>query len=130
MFSHMMVGANDIEESKVFYDAVLGTLGCKPGILSMNLSDQKRYMYIHEKNIFIITEPIDGNPSTHGNGVTVGFSVADEATGDKWHEAGLNAGGTACEDPPGIREGMGAKMYLAYLKDPSGNKICVLKRLG
>ena len=54
MFSHMMVGANDIEESKVFYDAVLGTLGCKPGILSMNLSDQKRYMYIHEKNIFII----------------------------------------------------------------------------
>ena len=53
MFSHMMVGANDIEESKVFYDAVLGTLGCKPGILSMNLSDQKRYMYIHEKNIFI-----------------------------------------------------------------------------
>ena len=49
MFSHMMVGANDIEESKVFYDAVLGTLGCKPGILSMNLSDQKRYMYIHEK---------------------------------------------------------------------------------
>ena len=130
MFSHMMVGANDIEESKVFYDAVLGTLGCKPGILSMNLSDQKRYMYIHEKNIFIITEPIDGNSATHGNGVTVGFSVPDEATGDKWHETGLSAGGTTCEDPPGIREGMGVKMYLAYLKDPSGNKICALKRLG
>ena len=130
MFSHMMVGANDIEESKVFYDAVLGTLGCKPGILSMNLSGQKRYMYIHEKNIFIITEPIDGNSATHGNGATVGFSVPDEATGDKWHEAGLSAGGTTCEDPPGIREGMGVKMYLAYLKDPSGNKICALKRLG
>jgi len=130
MFSHMMVGANDIEESKVFYDAVLGTLGCKPGILSMNLSGQKRYMYIHEKNIFIITEPIDGNPASHGNGVTVGFSVSDEATGDQWHEVGLNAGGTTCEDPPGIREGMGVKMYLAYLKDPSGNKICALKRLG
>lgn len=85
-------------------------------------------MYIHEKNIFIITEPIDGNSATHGNGVTVGFSVADEATGDKWHEAGLNAGGTTCEDPPGIREGMGVKMYLAYLKDPSGNKICALKK--
>jgi extradiol dioxygenase family protein len=130
MFSHMMVGANDIEESKVFYDAVLGTLGCKPGILSMNLSDQKRYIYIHEKNIFIITEPIDGNSATHGNGATVGFSVPDEATGDKWHAAGLSAGGTTCEDPPGIREGMGVKMYLAYLKDPSGNKICALKRLG
>jgi len=129
MFSHMMVGANDIEESKVFYDAVLGTLGCKPGILSMNLSDQKRYIYIHEKNIFIITEPIDGNSATHGNGATVGFSVPDEATGDKWHAAGLSAGGTTCEDPPGIREGMGVKMYLAYLKDPSGNKICALKRL-
>lgn len=130
MFSHIMIGANDIEESKVFYDAVLGVLGCKPGVLSMNHTDQKRYMYFHDNNIFIITEPIDGNPATHGNGVTVGFAVADEATGDQWHAAGLNAGGTTCENPPGVREAMGAKMYLAYLKDPSGNKVCALKRLG
>jgi catechol 2,3-dioxygenase-like lactoylglutathione lyase family enzyme len=129
MFSHIMVGANNIEESKTFYDAIFGVLGGKPGIISINPTNQTRYMYIHENNVFLITEPIDGNPASHGNGVTVGFKVPDEATGDKWHEAGLNAGGTTCENPPGVREAMGAKMYLAYLKDPSGNKVCALKSL-
>jgi catechol 2,3-dioxygenase-like lactoylglutathione lyase family enzyme len=129
MFSHIMVGANNIEESKAFYDAIFGVLGCEPGIISINPTNQTRYMYIHESNVFLITEPIDGQAASHGNGVTVGFKVPDEATGDRWHEAGLNAGGVTCEDPPGVREAMGAKMYLAYLKDPSGNKVCALKRL-
>jgi len=129
MFSHVMVGSNDIEASKVFYDAILGVLGAKPGLLSENLTGQKRYMYFLDGGTFLISEPIDGNASTHGNGSTIGFNVPDEATGDAWHQAGLENGGTDCEDPPGTREGMGVKMYLAYLKDPSGNKICVLKRL-
>lgn len=129
MFSHIMVGSNDIEASKVFYDAVLGVLGAKPGLLSENLTGQKRYMYFLDNNTFLISEPIDGSPASHGNGSTIGFSVADEALGDAWHKAGLENGGTDCEDAPGIREGMGVKMYLAYLKDPSGNKICALKRL-
>ena len=63
MFSHIMVGSNDIEASKVFYDAVLGTLGCKPGILSVNPTGQTRYLYIHENNMFIITEPINDEPA-------------------------------------------------------------------
>ena len=129
MFSHIMVGANDIERSKIFYDKVLGVLGCEPGLLSENLTGQKRYMYFLDGSTFLITEPIDGNPSTHGNGSTIGFNVSDEATGDTWYKVGLQNGGTDCEDPPGVREGMGVKMYLAYLQDPSGNKICALKRL-
>ena len=129
MFSHIMVGSNDIAASKVFYDAVLGVFGAKPGMLSMNLTGQKRYMYFLDNNTFLITEPIDGNPSMHGNGTTVGFNTPDEETGDLWHKVGLENGGTTCESLPGIREGMGVKMYLAYLQDPSGNKICALKRL-
>ena len=82
MFSHIMVGANDIEASKIFYDAILGVLGAKPGLLSENLTGQKRYMYFLEGSTFLISEPIDGNPSTHGNGSTVGFNVPDEATGN------------------------------------------------
>ena len=133
MFTHIMVGANDIEASKNFYDAVLGTLGCKPGILSINTTNQKRYIYIHEKNMFIISEPINGEPASIGNGSTIGFSVPDVETGNAWHQAGLDNGGESCEDPPGVRDVkklMGTDMYLAYLRDPSGNKICALKRMG
>ncbi len=124
MFSHIMVGANDIEQSKKFYDALMGVLGGGEGILSMNPTGQKRYIYLLDDMTFLITEPIDGKEATHGNGTTIGFSVKDPETGDRWHQAGLANGGTSCEDPPGTREFMGMKLYLAYLKDPSGNKIC------
>lgn len=125
MFSHIMVGANDVQESKVFYDAVLGAMGYKPGIID----DKGRCFYMTETGIFSISKPIDGEPACHGNGSTVGFAAADSATADNWHAAGLANGGTTCEDPPGVREGNNGKLYLAYLRDPSGNKICALHRM-
>ena len=121
MFSHIMIGANDIEESKTFYDNVLGVLGCEPGVLSVNPTGHNRYMYFLDGSTFLISEPIDDEVATHGNGSTIGFSVKDETTGDAWHQAGLDNGGTTCEGDPGVREGMGMKLYLAYLRDPSGN---------
>jgi catechol 2,3-dioxygenase-like lactoylglutathione lyase family enzyme len=129
MFSHIMIGANNIEESKTFYDNVLGVLGCEPGVLSVNPTGHNRYMYFLDGSTFLISEAIDGKLATHGNGSTIGFSVKDEETGNAWHAAGLENGGATCEDPPGVREGMGMKLYLAYLRDPSGNKICALKYL-
>lgn len=129
MYSHVMLGASDIEASKKFYDAVMGVLGCGEGAPSPNTTGQMRYFYIQKSGVFCITEPIDGNPASHANGATVGFAVPDEATGDKWHATGIANGGTTCEEPPGIREGSTGKMYLAYLRDPAGNKICALRRL-
>ena len=126
MFSHIMVGANDIPESKVFYDAVLGTLGYEPGVID----DKGRCFYFEKSGIFSISKPIDGEPASHGNGSTVGFAAADPAAADAWHAAGLANGGTTCEDPPGPREGTTGTLYLAYLRDPSGNKICALHRIG
>ena len=73
-------------------------------------------MYFLDGNVFLISEPIDDEPATHGNGSTVGFAIKSPEQGDEWHEAGINSGGTTCEDPPGIREGMGMKLYLAYLE--------------
>lgn len=125
MFSHIMLGANDIEESKVFYDAVLGAIGYKPGVID----PKGRYFYMNDGDVFAITKPINGEPACNGNGSTIGFSVKSTEEGDAWHAAGLANGGTECEDPPGVREGNGVKMYLAYLLDPSGNKICALLRL-
>ena len=126
MFSHIMVGANDIAESKVFYDAVLGTLGYEPGVID----DKGRCFYFEKSGIFSISKPIDGEPASHGNGSTVGFAAADPAAADAWHAAGLANGGTTCEDLPGPREGANGTLYLAYLRDPSGNKICALHRIG
>jgi catechol 2,3-dioxygenase-like lactoylglutathione lyase family enzyme len=119
-----MVGANNVEASKTFYDAVLGALGHQPGVYD----DKGRVFYFTDGGIFAISAPIDGEPATCGNGSTIGFAAADPEQADAWHAAGLANGGTTCEDPPGVREGA-MKLYLAYLRDPSGNKICALHRL-
>ena len=125
MFSHVMVGANDIEASKAFYDATLGALGYAPGI-----TDEKgRIFYMTDTGIFAITSPIDGNAAGPGNGSTIGFAAATTDAADAWHAAGVASGGTTREDPPGVREGGLGSLYLAYLRDPSGNKLCALVRM-
>ena len=124
MFSHIMIGANSIDESKKFYDAVLGALGHKPGVLD----DKGRCFYFTDTGVFALTKPRDGKPASCGNGSTVGFAAKSTEAIDAWHAAGLQAGGTDCEDPPGWREGPTMKLYLAYLRDPAGNKICALLR--
>lgn len=123
MFSHVMLGANDIEQSKVFYDAIMETIGFKPGVIGPN---GNQCAYYTKKGVFVISKPIDGNSAGPGNGSTIGFTVSSPAMGDAWHAAGLANGGSNCEDPPGIREIATGNMYLAYLRDPSGNKICAL----
>ena len=126
MFSHVMFGANDINASKKFYDALFSALGVSPGVID----DKGRVFYMTKTGVFGITKPINGQTATAANGGTIGFAVDSPEVGDAWHAAGVANGGTTCEDPPGIREGGMGKMYLAYLRDPAGNKICALKRMG
>jgi len=125
MFSHIMLGATDLAASKKFYDATLGALGIGPG----HQDDKGRVFYMTDTGIFAISTPINGEPACPANGGTIGFNVASPEQGDAWHAAGVANGGTTCEDPPGIRNGDMGSMYLAYLRDPSGNKICALKRM-
>jgi catechol 2,3-dioxygenase-like lactoylglutathione lyase family enzyme len=127
MFSHVMVGANDLDASKKFYDAVLGVLGYGPGF-----ADPKgRIFYSSPSGNFAITKPINGEPAGAGNGMTIGFGVDSPEKIDAWHAAGIANGGTTCEDPPGMRNaGTPGAMYLAYLRDPEGNKLCALKFVG
>lgn len=126
MFSHIMIGANNIPESKAFYDATLGVLGIAPG----NVDPKGRCFYMTKTGIFGISVPINGESACGANGGTIGFAVDSPEQGDAWHAAGLAAGGTAIEDAPGLRTSEMGSMYLAYLRDPAGNKICVLKRMG
>ena len=125
MYSHNMVGSNDLEASKKFYDATFQAIGGKPGIVD----DKGRLIYMHKGGLFLVTAPIDGQPATAGNGCTVGFAMDTPEQADAWHKAGLENGGTAIEDPPGVREGGFGQLYLAYLRDPSGNKLCALHRV-
>ena len=127
MFSHVIFGVNNLEASKQFYDAVLGTLGIGPGVEN-STPLCKRYFYRHPAGSFGITTPLNGEPATHGNGSTVGFAMTTPEQADAFHAAGVANGGTTCEDPPGWRDGSVGRLYLAYLRDPDGNKICALHR--
>jgi len=125
MFSHVMVGSNDIDRSKTFYDALFVAIGGKPGVLD----PRGRLIYVHNGGRFMVSKPIDGEAATHANGGTIGFTVASPEQGDAWHKAGVANGGTAIEDPPGARQGAAGPIYLAYLRDPDGTKLCVLHRM-
>src|SRR5882757_966956 len=123
MFSHVMVGSNDIDRSKKFYDALFGAVGGKPG----SQDAKGRLLYVHNGGVFMVSKPIDGEPACHANGGTIGFAMTGPEQAEAWHKAGVAHGGAAIEDPPGVRGG--GNMYLAYLRDPDGNKLCALHRM-
>jgi catechol 2,3-dioxygenase-like lactoylglutathione lyase family enzyme len=125
VYSHNMVGTNDTAKAKTFYDALFTAIGGKAGMQD----DKGRLIYMHNSGLFMVTPPIDGQPATVGNGSTIGFAMDNPEQADAWHAAGLAAGGTAIEDPPGVRKGSFGELYLAYLRDPDGNKLCALKRM-
>ena len=125
MFSHVMIGTNDLDKAKSFYDALLGTLGVPPGRI-----DHHRIFYRTRTGTFSVSLPIDGKAATPANGGTIGFAAASPEQADAWHAAGISHGGKTCEEPPGVREAAVGKFYLAYLRDPDGNKICALHRIG
>ena len=125
MYSHNMVGSNDVDRSKKFYDAVFIAMGGRAGMKD----DKGRLIYMVNDGLFMVSPPIDGQPATVGNGSTVGFAMDTPEQADAWHAAGVANGGTAIEDAPGVREASFGKLYLAYLRDPDGNKLCALKRM-
>ncbi|MGC1302537.1 MAG: VOC family protein [Caulobacteraceae bacterium] len=124
MFSHIMIGTNDLDRAKTFYDALLSSLDVPPGRV-----DKHRIFYITATGIFSVSEPINGEPATFANGGTIGFAASSPEQADAWHAAGVAAGAIPCEDPPGVREGATGKLYLAYLRDPDGHKLCALHRM-
>jgi catechol 2,3-dioxygenase-like lactoylglutathione lyase family enzyme len=125
MFTHVMVGSNDIARSKTFYDAVFGAIGAKPGVQDA----RGRLIYVHDGGRFMVSKPIDGEPACHANGGTIGFAMNGPKEAEAWHNAGIASGGTSIEDLPGVRVGGTGQIYLAYLRDPDGNKLCALHRM-
>jgi catechol 2,3-dioxygenase-like lactoylglutathione lyase family enzyme len=119
-----MIGTNDLDKAKAFYDKLLGTLGIPPAVV-----DRHRIFYRTETGTFSVSKPIDGKPATHANGGTIGFTARSPEEAAAWHTTGIENGATTCEDPPGIRGSGSMKMYIAYLRDPDGNKLCAIHRM-
>ncbi len=120
-----MVGSNDLERSKAFYDALFSASGAGSGAEDA----LGRLIYTHKGARLMISKPIDGNPACGANGGTIGFTMDSPEQAKAWHDAGVANGGTSVEDPPGERQGGSGRLYLAYLRDPDGNKLCALHRI-
>ena len=128
MFSHVMVGSNDIEKSKQFYNAVLGVIGAGEPYRNEAPSGQVRLFYRHEGSTFCISEPINGEDATFANGGTIGFKCSSPEQVQQFYDTALAHGGRSIEDPPGLRESPMGTMHLAYLRAPDGNKLCAVCR--
>jgi len=128
VFSHIMVGLNDIERSKRFYDAVLGVLGANEPFRNVNDTGQVRLFYRHDGGSFCISEPINSESATFANGGTIGFKCHSPEQVREFHDVAVAHGGTSIEQPPGLRESNLGSMHLAYVRDPDGNKLCALHR--
>ncbi|MBX3619882.1 MAG: VOC family protein [Rhizobacter sp.] len=128
MLNHVMIGSNDIERSKRFYDAVLGTLGAGEPVRNLAPTGHTRLFYRHDGSSFCITEPINGEAATCANGGTIGFKCHSPEQVKLFHDTAVALGGTSIEEPPGLREGNMGALYLAYVRDPDGNKLCAIHR--
>lgn len=128
MFSHVMVGSNDIERSRRFYDAVLGVLGAGEPLVNQAGTGHTRLFYRHDGGTFCVSEPINGEPASFANGGTIGFRCSSPDQVKAFHDTAVAHGATSIEDPPGLREGKSGSMHLAYVRDPDGNKLCALHR--
>ena len=128
MFNHIMVGSNDLDRSEAFYNAVLGVLGAGPPLRNQSPSGHMRLFYRHDGSTFCVAEPIDGEPATCANGATIGFKCSSPEQAKEFHDVAVASGGTSIEDPPGLRTSTLGSLYLAYVRDPNGNKLCALYR--
>ncbi len=128
MFSHVMVGSSDIDRAKRFYDAVLGVLGAGEAMRNLNSTGQTRLFYRHDGGTFCVSEPLNGEPASFGNGGTIGFKCSSPELVRKFHDTAVEHGGTSVEDPPGLREGSLGAIHLSYVRDPDGNKLCAMHR--
>ncbi|MBB2969557.1 VOC family protein [Mesorhizobium sp. RMAD-H1] len=128
MFNHIMVGSNDIERSKRFYDAVLKTLGAGEPLRDKADTGHIRLFYRHEGNSFCVSEPINDEPATFANGGTIAFKCNSPEQVQEFHDTAIRNGGVSIENAPGLRNSSFGPIYLAYVRDPDGNKLCAVYR--
>jgi catechol 2,3-dioxygenase-like lactoylglutathione lyase family enzyme len=129
MFSHVGVGASDLQRSAAFYDALLIPLGLVRRQVTPDGGPGAACWVVPYRALprFYVYLPYDRQPARAGNGVMVSFAAPSPEAVTNAHHAATKAGGE-CDGPPGPRERYGAGYFGAYLRDPDGNKIHVVHR--
>ncbi len=117
-----MVGANDPEQARQFYDATMQALGFSESQMPEG-STRHFYGEFGKGAVFGVGKPGNGDDATYANGGTIGLAAKDKDQVDAWHAAGIANGGS-CEGEPGPRPNAPGNSYGAYLRDPEGNKLC------
>src|SRR5215471_7969390 len=107
MIGYAMVGTNDLEKAKSFYDAVLGVMGAKRG-----WANDRMQAYAASDNApsLVVCRPRDGKSATAGNGTMIAVTAPTRELVDKVHAKALASGGRD-EGAPGLR---GETFYGAY----------------
>ncbi|MBI1328792.1 MAG: VOC family protein [Alphaproteobacteria bacterium] len=125
MIGYVTIGAADGEASGKFYDAVFGAIG-----VERKFADGGWIGYgpkgADSHNVYVCP-PFDGKPATGGNGSMLAFIAPSKDAVGAAYEAGLKNGGKD-EGAPGPRPADSTTFYGAYLRDPTGNKICVFAK--
>lgn len=119
MISYITIGASDIDRAGIFYDAALAALG---STRQWRQGDWIGYGPDAEHATVMICPPQNGEPAKAGNGIMIGLKADNPQQVDAFHAAAMAHGGT-CEGPPGPRPTYGEGYYLAYVRDPDGNKL-------
>ncbi|MBN9485839.1 MAG: VOC family protein [Alphaproteobacteria bacterium] len=122
MFSHVTVGSNDIPRAKRFYDSVTAALGLKR---QADHAEAVGYGAPDGRPQLWIVRPLDKKAASVGNGITIGLNATDRSAVDAAHAAALASGGTD-EGKPGVRAHYHPNYYGAYVRDPDGNKVCIV----
>jgi catechol 2,3-dioxygenase-like lactoylglutathione lyase family enzyme len=127
MFSHIIIGARDLERMGAFYDPVLGALGWIRNPVEDDGGPAGILWTVPGKPFpeFWVQLPWNGLPATWGNGTQVSFLAASRDEVDRAHWEAMRAGGFD-EGKPGLRPSYGPDYYGAYFRDPEGNKLCVV----
>lgn len=125
MLSHVFIGVNQFESALAFYQPLMAALG-----LDLKFRDHQHPWAgwkhpEHERPLFVIGRPFDGEPAAPGNGQMFALLACDRATVDRAHALALSLGGH-CEGPPGLRPHYHAEYYGSYFRDPEGNKLCLV----
>ena len=123
MIGFVMIGTNDLNKAIKFYDILLDAIDLKRVI-----TNEKYAGYSSKKNPkeieFYVTNPVDKNKATYGNGTQISFVVDSKETVDNFYNLGIKLGGKD-EGTPGIR----SDDYYCYIRDLDKNKICVFTKL-
>ena len=123
MIGYVTIGALDDAKAQGFYDAVFGAMGqerkfADGGWTGYGPKGEDSH------NVYIVSATANGEPARAGNGIMISFKAKTKAEVDAAYAGGLKHGGSD-EGKPGPRPADSTTFYGAYLRDPTGNKICV-----